>query len=95
MAIIYYLKKCNLKKHYEREAKWELMHVVFGIGLASFFSFTFPQNIALKGVIVGVLGYEIVEEIRMKTFTRYPIDTVLDIILGIGAGWLYLYWQVF
>lgn len=75
---------------YEQEAFWCFQHILFGIGLAAFASMFVTRLYAWIFVIVMALVWEVYEEIRYKTFTTYKLDTVLDVILGVTFGLLYL-----
>ena len=90
LLIVYLLRK-SAEKGKEKYSKWELAHVFYGIGLAAFFFlFTLDKSKAIMWTILSVISWEVYEQIKSKTPQNHPFDTILDVTLGIGAGWLFL-----
>ena len=73
---------------FEQEAFWEIQHVFFGLGLGAFFTILFNDIISFLISLICIFSWEVFEEWRWKSCTKYPIDTVLDVMIGGGFALL-------
>lgn len=72
---------------YEIEALTSFLHMAFGVGLGSFFSLFFGRRTSMFLSFYIMIVWEIYENIIVPGYLfMFPIDTVLDISVGlIGA----------
>jgi len=91
VSILIVINVTKKLKKTEQEALWEIMHVFFGIGLAAFWRiFLSSRIVILILAFICIIVWELMEECQNKTCSKNPIDTILDVILGMGFAYLYL-----
>ena len=73
---------------WEATAYGYFAHIAFGLGLAAFWSMFLKEEGTLFMSFLCIIGWEIYEMV----FFEAPIDTTLDIVLGISFALVYLKW---